>query len=240
MQPSKAFSLFPSSPGPRDLQGQESHVPHVMDDEGSHGDRASIPGLSTTAQDVASPDTGNVVVLPPDDERAQAIGRAVSSPMARGILRKLSTGPATASEIAGSLHSSVNKTMYHIGQLLEAGLLEVVSTQYSVKGRECKLYGLKERIFVVAPRHTNIKALLLRYTTLFGALIAVSVLIYLLPLLAPRDEPLLTGGGAPAASPAVSSNPVLAFALGGIFIVILVVILEFLSARRMTSDEEEE
>ena len=209
---------------------------------GPAGEGEAVPDSNGPGQSALPPGTEeDIIVLPPDDERAQRIGRAVSSPTARGILRQLSSGPATASGIAESLHASLNKTTYHIGQLLDAGLLEVVSTQYSVKGRECKLYGLKERIFVVAPRHIDVKALLLRYTALFGAVCAVSALIYILPLLLPPERPLLTGGGVPSAASGTVVDPVLAFCLGGVFVVTLLLVLEINSWRRKPpADEEEE
>ncbi len=213
-----------------------------MDPNGLPGADESAGGNTGTV-DAAFPATApqEVVILPPDDERAQRIGRAVSSPMARGILRKLSSGPATATDIADSLHSSLNKTTYHIGQLLDAELLEVVSTQYSVKGRECKLYGLKERIFVVAPRHIDVKALLWRYSALFSAVCAMSALIYVLPLLVPQEQPLLMGSGMPSAISGTIVDPILAFCLGGVFVVLLLMILEFNSRRRKPpADEDKE
>lgn len=40
---------------------------------------------------------------------------------------------------------------YHVENLLDAGLISVAETRYSVKGREVKLYSLTNQLLIVAP-----------------------------------------------------------------------------------------
>ena len=73
--------------------------------------------------------------------------------------------------------------------LLDAGLIEVTKTKYSVKGREVKVYGLKDQLLIVTPRVTNVRALLLKYASLFGVVAVATVVIgAVLQLLAPGRE----------------------------------------------------
>ena len=68
--------------------------------------------------------------------------------------------------------------------LLDAGLLSVAETKYSVKGREVKLYSLTNQLLIVAPRHSNVRSLLLKYASLFGIVAFGSVVIGIMsPLL---------------------------------------------------------
>jgi hypothetical protein len=61
--------------------------------------------------------------------------------------------------------------------LLDAGLISVAETKYSVKGREVKLYSLTNQLLIVAPRHSNVRSLLLKYASLFGIIAFGSLII---------------------------------------------------------------
>jgi len=144
--------------------------------------------------------TEEVIVLEPGDERAQKIGKAMASPMANEILNHLSGGPKTASDLTGLLNIPMGTLKYHIENLLEAGIVEITETRYSVKGREVKVYALRDQLLIVAPRMTNIRSILLKYASLFVVVIVASMaLLAILPLF----EPGLTGvpGAAPSAFP---------------------------------------
>ncbi|MCK7532674.1 MAG: hypothetical protein MZV63_17410 [Marinilabiliales bacterium] len=66
---------------------------------------------------------------------------------------------------------------YHMENLLDAGLISVAETKYSVKGREVKLYSLTNQLLIVAPRHSNVRSLLLKYASLFGIIAFGSLVI---------------------------------------------------------------
>ncbi|NYT07631.1 MAG: helix-turn-helix transcriptional regulator, partial [Methanomicrobiales archaeon] len=145
--------------------------------------------------------TDDVIVLQPGDERAQKIGKAIASQTANDILHILSQGPKTASDLTGLLNIPMGTLKYHIDNLLEAGLVEIAETKYSVKGREVKVYRLKDQLVIVAPKMTNIRSILMKYASLFAIVIVASMaMLAILPLFqAPPPDlagaPLLSEDG---------------------------------------------
>jgi len=199
--------------------------------------------------------TEEVIVLEPGDERAQKIGKAMASPMANEILNLLSGGPKTASDLTGLLNIPMGTLKYHIENLLEAGIVEIAETRYSVKGREVKVYALRDQLLIVAPKMTNIRSILLKYASLFVVVIVASMaLLAFLPLVDPglqappsaapaaftgnggggggsgdaREVSVLveqTASGMDQAIPP-SAAPVLAFFMGGCMVLLILFLYE--------------
>jgi DNA-binding transcriptional ArsR family regulator len=119
----------------------------------------------------------NVVFLEPGDERAQKIAKAMGSQTASDILQILGEGPRSLTDITERLNIPMNTAKYHIENLLDAGLITVEQTRYSIKGREVKIYTLTNQLLVVAPRQSNARSLLLKYASLFGIVLLCSLLI---------------------------------------------------------------
>jgi len=117
----------------------------------------------------------NVLVLEPGDERAQKIAKAMASPMAGDILQLLAEGAKSLTDISEKLSIPMNTAKYHVENLLDAGIIAVADTKYSIKGREVKLYSLSDQLLIVAPRRLDVRSLLLKYASLFG-IVAVSTL----------------------------------------------------------------
>jgi predicted transcriptional regulator len=111
-----------------------------------------------------------VVFLEPGDERAQKIAKAMGSQTASDILQLLSEGQKSLTDITERLAIPMTTVKYHVENLLDAGLLSVAETKYSVKGREVKLYSLTNQLLIVAPRHANVRSLLLKYCHHLAAL----------------------------------------------------------------------
>lgn len=118
-----------------------------------------------------------VVVLEPGEERAQKIAKAMASQTAGDILRFIGDGQKTSTEISEALSLPMNTAKYHIENLLEAGLISVAATKYSVKGREVKVYTLTNQLLIVAPRQSTARSLLLKYASLFGIVAFGSIII---------------------------------------------------------------
>ena len=199
----------------------------------------------------------DIIVLEPGDERAQKIGKAISSQTANDILHLISDEPRTASELTDTLHIPMSTIKYHLDNLLSAGLLEVRETRYSVKGREIKVYAVRNQLLIVAPKLANIRSILLKYASLFGVVILASlVMLAILPLFqAPPDmagPPAFSqdgNGGAGAietlsaekasrpeplaAAPAAA--PVLAFFVGGCLIIIILLLVDTYTWQRSRS-----
>ncbi|MDD1699731.1 MAG: helix-turn-helix domain-containing protein [Methanoregula sp.] len=140
----------------------------------------------------------NVVILEPGDERAQKISKAMGSQTANDILKLLAESQKSLTEITERLAIPLTTAKYHIENLLDAGLISVAETRYSVKGREIKIYSLKNQLLIVAPRTSNVRSLLLKYASLFGIVAFGSLVIAILsPIL---GQGLMTGSsldGAP-------------------------------------------
>jgi len=194
--------------------------------------------------------TEEIIVIEPGDERAQKIGKAIGSPMANEILQILAGGPKTASDLTDLLNIPMGTLKYHIDNLLEAGLIEIAETRYSVKGREVKVYALRDQLLIVAPKVTSVRSILLKYASLFAIVVLASMAMFaILPLLdmgtTPMTEPASfqidrsAGGGegtsilaekatAPAAAPALPSSVamVIAFFLGGCLILLVLILYE--------------
>jgi DNA-binding transcriptional ArsR family regulator len=179
-----------------------------------------------------------IVVMEPGDERAQRIAKAMASQTASDILSALRDAPLSAAEIADRLAIPLTTLKYHVENLADAGLIEVVRTRWSSKGREVKVYGLTSRLIIVTPPVKDIRAILLKYASLFAVVIFASIVVaMLMPLLgggAPAQEPRLMafdakGAGAPeatAAVPPVALDAVTAFFLGGSTVVLALMVYE--------------
>lgn len=136
----------------------------------------------------------NVVLLEPGDEQAQKIAKAMGSQTASDILRFLSDGQKSLTDITERLAIPMTTAKYHVENLLDAGLLSVAETKFSVKGREVKLYSLTNQLLIVAPRHSNVRSLLLKYASLFGIVAFGSLVIAII-------SPLIGSNSVMTASP---------------------------------------
>ncbi|SDY86098.1 ArsR/SmtB family transcription factor [Halopenitus persicus] len=88
----------------------------------------------------------NVVVA---NERQTDVLQAVSSDTAQQILATLDDDPATASDIAEAIDTSIQNAKYHLDHLCEADLVEVADTWYSRKGVEMTVYALSVEDLVI-------------------------------------------------------------------------------------------
>ncbi len=112
-------------------------------------------GRSPTKRDVAGTPE-DAIFLEPGDAKTQNIVRAISHKTAGVVVQILSTeGPLSLTDIADRLEISMNAAKYHITNLMKAGILEISRTRYSVKGKEVKIYSLKNQVFLVSPTVTR-------------------------------------------------------------------------------------
>lgn len=180
-----------------------------------------------------------VVVLEPGDEQAKKIAKAMASQTANDILGSLKDGPKSATEIADALSIPITTLKYHIENLAGAGLIEIVKTKWSSKGREVKIYGLTDRLLIVAPQVKDIKSVLLKFMSLFGFVVLASLVVALfLPLLAPAPEMSeqaprmmaaydgVSGAAGEADTGLVPDPRVVAFFFGGTAVIVLLLLYE--------------
>ena len=186
-----------------------------------------------------------VMVLDPADDRVQKIGRAIGSPLAGDIIQAVSQKPRTLSAISESLKIPLNTAKYHVENLVDADLVEVVETRYSVKGRVVKIYGLKNQIVIVAPKSVDLRAFARKYSALFLVTLAgtVAIMAWQSSIFSPTPSGLLSTPmemgipPAPQSSPLLSAFPglALAFLAGGILIILSMLVWELYSMRREIS-----
>ncbi|NMB78672.1 MAG: helix-turn-helix domain-containing protein [Methanomicrobiales archaeon] len=117
----------------------------------------------------------NILVLEPGDERAQKIAKAMSSQTASDILHLLGEGQVSLNDLAEKLSIPINTAKYHVENLLDAGLVAVAETRYSVKGREVKMYSLTNQLLIVAPKQSPVRSLILKYASLFAILVIATL-----------------------------------------------------------------
>ena len=121
------------------------------------------------------PDTSAAAAADPrviglDSEDADDLLSALSSDTAREVLAALHDEPDTPANVAERVDTSLQNTQYHLGNLEDAGLIEVVDTVYSEKGREMNRYAPADRPLVVfAGREEESKGLESALKNLLGA-----------------------------------------------------------------------
>ena len=111
-----------------------------------------------------------------DSEEADELMAALSSDTARALLSELHEDPAPPAELANRVDTSLQNAQYHLEKLKNAGVIEVVGTAYSEKGREMAVYGPADSPLVIyaggQERASGLRAALSR---LFGGVLALVV-----------------------------------------------------------------
>jgi len=135
---------------------------------------------------------GGVLVLEPGDERTKKIGKAMASNTASDVLSALSEEELTLSELSERLGQPITTLKYQIENLLDAGLVDIVRTRYSEKGRVVKVYGVRQQVVIMSPGKTDLRSVLLKYASLFALIICASLVLL---AMAPTFDFMSDGGG---------------------------------------------
>lgn len=83
-----------------------------------------------------------------DSNRPNTV-QALASETAQAILSTLSDEPATATDVADAVDTSLQNAQYHIERLVRADIVEPVETWYSAKGKEMPVYALTAEELVI-------------------------------------------------------------------------------------------
>ncbi|WP_418284645.1 ArsR/SmtB family transcription factor [Halorubrum sp. DTA46] len=120
----------------------------------------------------ATPDDREPRVVGVDEEDADDLIAALGSETAREILTHLHDEPATKSELAAAVDTSLQNVQYHLSKLDGADLVDVVDTTYSEKGREMDVYAAADEPLVLfagsSEASHGIKSALLRLLGGYG------------------------------------------------------------------------
>ena len=109
---------------------------------------AALQGCGVVGRDMSAllprkppvEETVDEQVVTLDGQGSDAVFSVLSSTVARSVLDELYHGPATQSELANRLDTSIQNVSYHLDNLVDAGLVDVVDQWYSEKGREMDVY----------------------------------------------------------------------------------------------------
>jgi DNA-binding transcriptional ArsR family regulator len=188
--------------------------------------------LPTQAETEVTPDDdGELRVLSLTDDDADRLIGSLSSETARSILAALEESPATASELADAVSTSLQNVRHHLGNLEEAGLVEVADTRYSVKGREMNVYAPTQDSLVVCVGSEDKERFLDSLERIVGVLgvLAVGALAIqrafgagVVDLGGPGTAPRVGDGVGAASGPVLGLVPPgVAFLAGGLLVVAL-------------------
>lgn len=164
-----------------------------------------------------------------DDEETERLIGSLSSETARSILTTLHERPATASEIADAVDTSVQNARHHIDNLLDADLVRVVETRRSVKGREMNVYGpIEDDLVVCVGREDESEGFFESIRRIVGAAFALGIVSLVVQwgfgarvgeVGGPPVAPRIADGFEGAAGPALGLlSPGVAFFAGGLLV----------------------
>lgn len=159
-------------------------------------------GLLPTETDASVERSGEPSVLCIDDEETSEVFSALGSETAQAIFRLLNEEPATPATIAQRQDMSVQNVHYHLDNLAAAGLVEVVDTCYSEKGREMDVYAAADQPLVLfagsSEDSTGIKNALGRLLGGYGLIGLAAVVAQRALSVAPPTAQVTTSGGGDA------------------------------------------
>jgi DNA-binding transcriptional ArsR family regulator len=105
--------------------------------------------LLPSDSEVQAEQSGELQTLWLDSDEAGDLLSSIACDTARNVLTALHEEPATASEVAGTVDTSLQNARHHLENLQDAGLVRVADTRYSSKGREMNVYAPSEDPMVV-------------------------------------------------------------------------------------------
>ncbi|AFZ74316.1 ArsR/SmtB family transcription factor [Natronobacterium gregoryi] len=121
-----------------------------------------------------SPQEGAPRVVDLEGEDADAVFSALSSTTAREIYSHLDAQPGTPSDIADAIDSSIQNVRYHLENLEEAGLVEVVDTWYSSRGNEMSVYATTDGPLILTSDESTAEKLKTAVSRLIGGIGALA------------------------------------------------------------------
>ncbi|XVH31534.1 ArsR/SmtB family transcription factor [Haloferacaceae archaeon DSL9] len=116
-----------------------------------------------------------------DSDDADEVIAALSSATARRLLTALHDEADTPASLADRVDTSLQNAQYHLKKLESVGLIEVIDTAYSEKGREMSVYAPADKpliLFSSGEREKRgLKAALMRFLGGIGVLGLASLLV---------------------------------------------------------------
>jgi len=194
---------------------------------------SAMSGLLPTRTDATAEQEGDLRALWLDSDDAGELLSSLSSDTARAVLTALHEEPATASEVAERVDTSLQNARHHLSNLEEADLVRVADVRYSQKGREMNVYAPSEKPMIVfVGREDERASFVERLRGLVPAAAALALVSLLVQyLVAPTPVPPTLprspeGVGSVLPAPTYVS-PGVVFLLGGTLVLGLVVAVQW-------------
>ncbi|MFB6206229.1 MAG: ArsR/SmtB family transcription factor [Haloglomus sp.] len=169
-----------------------------------------------------------------DSDEAGDLLSSLASDTARSVLTALHEEPATASEIADRVDTSLQNARHHLNSLQDAELVEVRETRYSSKGREMNVYAPASDptvVFVGSREHDG--GLLESLRNILPVVVVLALVSLLVQWLVVPSVGTAASGELPRIGEGLGGGAPLAFPVGVVFLAggLLVVGLVLLLSR---------
>jgi len=197
---------------------------------------------------------GEKVLILPLGEESKKITQTLSNDSARQVLELLTDKPMSASEVACELDTPLTTVKYNLNALIESGLITIKQTKWSIKGRKIKIYAPAHKLIVVVPGKTDRKSVVDTLRRYLGVLLGAAVVSGIIEVWQYRpslrsapsavmdaEETAKRGIPVPTQAPVtkdmgmpsidlpqmLGSHPGVWFLFGCIFVVVLLVLMEY-------------
>jgi len=196
----------------------------------------------------------NFLLVSLEEKKAKKIAEVINNDTSRKIIDFLAKKDATESEISKELSIPISTVHYNLKQLQDAGLVVVEEFHYSKKGKEVNHYMLANKYIIIAPMNQDSKFLdalkkILPITIITAGVAFVMQLLNIITL--SKSNALMNvesiamdeASGASAklmaaapmaqeiTRPALQSTPVAYFLIGGLAVILIYFVYEFVKKR---------
>lgn len=196
----------------------------------------------------------NFLLVSLEEKKAKKIAEVINNDTSRKVIDFLAKKDATESELSKELGIPISTIHYNIKQLQDAGLVVVEEFHYSQKGKEVNHYTLANKYIIITPMNQDSKFLdalkkILPIAVITAGVAFVMQLLNVMTLsrsnaLMNVESAVMDQGvegsaklmaAAPAAQeiarPALQTTPVAYFLIGGLAVIIIYFIYEFVKKR---------
>jgi len=177
-----------------------------------------------------------------EEEKSKKLAQAISNETARKILNYLSRNDASESYIAKALNLPLSTVHYNLQNLKESNLIKSKDFYWSEKGKKIEMYTVSKKFIVISPAGQALGSSLKNILPVGLGGIIVSGLLYLFSkkpeeillkssqFAAPETEAFALAGAEKGFT--LMPEHALWFLLGVFFIVILLLIIDFIRRKR--------
>jgi DNA-binding transcriptional ArsR family regulator len=198
-----------------ELLSSDSDVPSgEFVDESAEAEAEAETGAGVPAEA-----DGDLQTLWLDSDEAGDLLSSLASDTARSVLTTLHEEPATASEVADRVDTSLQNARHHLNSLQDADLVEVAETRYSSKGREMSVYAPASDptvVFVGSQKHDG--GLLDSLRSLLPAVAVLAVVSLLVQWLVVPSVGTAASEGLPRVGESLGASGPLALPVGLVFL----------------------